>query len=152
MISERRGRSGEVCDRHVIPSCVLVVSIVVGLNGEAQAISTAKLLRAEVMIPDDGSANGWRKVGCLRTLVVRKAGHRYVVSTYEYGGALTCRTRAGRLTREGQHVIVDLRTAGRFNETELEGEIRPDGLNSRVLQGPDALRFLNALAAPTVSP
>ena len=106
---------------------MLVASIVVGLNGEAQAISTAKLLWAEVMITDDGSANGWRKVGRLRTLVVRKAGRRYVVSTYEYGGALTCRTRAGRLTREGQHVIVDLRTAGRFNETELEGEIRPDG-------------------------
>src|ERR671916_718745 len=147
VISQRRGRSCEMCDRHVIRRCMLVASIVVGLNGEAQAISTAKLLRAEVMILDEGSPNGWRQVGRLRTLVVkfRKAGHRCIVSTYEYGGALTCRTRAGRLTREGQHVIVDLRTAGRFNETELEGEIRPDGVKSRVLQGPDALRFLNAL-------
>jgi hypothetical protein len=144
-----RGRSSRVSSRHV-GCCVLVASLVVGLMGEAQAISLAKLLRAEVMISDARSPSGWRNVGRFGGLVdrFRKAGHECVVSTYEYGGALTCRTRAGRLTREGQQVIVDLQTAGRFNETELECEIRPDGVNSQVLQGPEALELLNALAPP----
>jgi hypothetical protein len=108
----------------------------------------AKIVRAELIIPDSTDPSGWRSVGRVGTHLdsFRKAGHRCEVSTYEYGGMIACHARESAITRQGQRVLIGLENAGRHNESEVEGDIRPDGPDSKPLQSDEAAAFLKALA------
>ena len=116
----------------------------------AGAISTTKIVRAKLIIPDSADPSGWRSVGRVGTHVnaFRKAGHACEISTYEYGGMIACVARRSSVTRAGQRVLIRLESAGRYNESEVEGEVTPDGPDSKPLQGDEAVAFLKAFAQP----
>jgi hypothetical protein len=78
----------------------------------------------------------------------RMAGHACEISTYEYGGMIACVARESSVTRQGQRVLIGLESAGRYNESEVGGEITPDGPDSTPLQGDKAAAFLKAFAQP----
>jgi hypothetical protein len=134
--------------RHSLFALALPALVSLFVAAPAQAISKAKIVRARLIIPDSADPSGWRSVGRVGTHVnaFRKAGHACEISTYEYGGMIACVARASSVTREGQRVLIGLENAGRYNESEVEGEIRPDGPESKALQGSEAAAFLNVFA------
>jgi hypothetical protein len=110
---------------------------------QASSISVMKTL--QLMVEDPSKPDGLQLMGTVGSYLkkLKKAGHVCELSTYEYGGSIDCQSRSGK------RVLIDLADAPTHAPEFAEAVVRPDGVNSKELAGPDAGAFLTSfIAAP----
>jgi hypothetical protein len=111
---------------------------------QASSIPTMKTL--QLMVLDPAQPDGMQLMETVGAYLkkLKKAGHRCELSTYEYGGSIDCQTRSGK------RVLIDLADDPTHAPEFAQAVVRPDGVNSKEITGPDVVPFLKSLI--TVSP
>ena len=115
-------------------------------TADVQASSDKVIKTLQLMVTDPAQPDGMQLFGTVGRYLkkLKKAGHVCELSTFEYGGAIDCQARSGK------RVLIDLADAPTHGPEFAEAVVRPDGVNSKELAGPDAGAFLKSFIA--VSP
>jgi hypothetical protein len=115
-------------------------------TADVQASSIKLMKTLQLMVLDPAQADGMQLMGTVGAYLkkLKKAGHRCELSTYEYGGSIDCQTRPGK------RVLIDLADDPTHAPEFAQAVVRPDGINSKEISGPDVVPFLKSLV--TVSP
>jgi len=113
-------------------------------TADVQASSISEMRKLELMVVDPSQPGGMQLMGPVGTFLqnLQKAGHRCELSTYEYGGLIDCQTRSGK------RVLIDLADDPTHAPEFAQAVVRPDGINSKEISGPDVVPFLASLIAP----
>ena len=100
-----------------------------------QALSISEMKKLELMVVDPSRPDGMQLMGLVGTFLqnLQKAGHRCELSTYEYGGLIDCQTRTGK------RVLIDLAADPTHAPEFAQAVVRPDGINSKEIAGPDVV-------------
>jgi hypothetical protein len=117
-------------------------------TAEVQASSISVMRKLELMVVDPSRPDGMQLMGPVGTFLqnLQKAGHRCELSTYEYGGLIDCQTRSGK------RVLIDLADDPTHAPAFAQAVVRPDGINSKEISGPDVVPFLASLIAGANAP
>jgi hypothetical protein len=113
-------------------------------TADVQASSVKVIKTLQLMVMDPAQADGMQLLGTVGRYLkkLKKAGHRCELSTFEYGGSIDCQARSGK------RVLIDLADAPSHGPEFAEAVVRPDGVDSKELAGPDAGAFLTSFIAP----
>jgi hypothetical protein len=117
-------------------------------TADVQASSISVMRKLELMVMDPSRPDGMQLMGPVGTFLenLQKAGHRCELSTYEYGGLIDCQTRSGN------RVLIDLADDPTHAPEFAQAVVRPDGVNSKEITGPDVVPFLASLIAGASAP
>ena len=112
-------------------------------TADSQASSIKVIKTLQLMVTDPAQPEGMQLLGTVGRYLkkLKKAGHVCELSTFEYGGAIDCQVRSGK------RVLIDLADAPTHGPEFAEAVVRPDGVNSKELAGPDAGAFLRSFIA-----
>jgi hypothetical protein len=112
-------------------------------TADVQASSLAVIKTLQLMVVDPSKPDGMQLMGPVGTFLenLQKAGHRCELSTFEYGGSIDCQTRSGK------RVLIDLADDPTHAPEFAQAVVRPDGVNSKEITGPDVVPFLASLIA-----
>jgi hypothetical protein len=114
-------------------------------TADVQASSIKLIKTLQLMVTDPAQSEGMQLLGTVGRYLkkLKQAGHVCALSTFEYGGAIDCQARSGK------RVLIDLADVPTHGPEFAEAVVRPDGVNSKELAGPDAGAFLKSfIAAP----
>jgi hypothetical protein len=113
---------------------------------QASPIKVIKTL--ELMVLDPARPDGMQLMGTVGTYLkkLKKAGHRCELSAFEYGGSIDCQTSSGK------RVLIDLADDPTHAPEFAQAVVRPDGVNSKEITGPDVVPFLASLIAGDGTP
>lgn len=105
----------------------------------ASALRQPALEKLGLIIEDGSKPNGMKELGSLRRFMqaLRRAKHACELSTYDYGGNITCTTLSGKRVYIGISAVPT-----RSPEFASVADIRPDGVNSAYLPKSEFAAFM----------